>query len=418
MNKLKIRNNEKKIMLNTVMLYLMTFVKMVFPLLTLPYLTRVLSMDGYAVVSYVKASMVYMQIFIDFGFILSATKDIVKAEENYDEIEKIMGVTLMAKGILALLGFGIIGIVCITIPLLSENVLYTFLAYISIALTIFLPDFLFRGIEKMQAITIRFVIMRGLSTVLTFVFIKNDSHLLLIPILDIVGTLAAILWTWIEIHKMGIRVGRATIKEAMSSLVSSFIYFISDAATTVFGAFNTLLIGIVLSNRDIAFWSVAMQLISAAQALYSPITNGIYPNMVRERNFGLVRKILYIFMPLILLAVSGCFIFGEWIIVLISGAKYREAVGIFRCLLPLLIMSFPVMLLGWPCLGAIEKQKQVTFSTICAAILQILILIILMITNHLTLVTIAFARCLSELLLLGIRVYFCVKFRKEFVLKK
>lgn len=418
MNKLKIRNNEKKIMLNTVMLYLMTFVKMVFPLLTLPYLTRVLSMDGYAVVSYVKASMVYMQIFIDFGFIMSATKDIVKAKENYDEIGKITGVTLMAKGILALIGFAVVGFACIAIPILSENVLYTILAYTSIALTVFLPDFLFQGIEKMQAITIRFIIMRGLSTLLTFVCVKNDSHLLLIPIWDIIGTLVAILWTWVEIRKMGICVVKSSIKEALSSLSASFIYFISDAATTVFGAFNTLLIGIVLSNKDIAFWSVAMQLISAAQALYSPITSGIYPNMVRERNFGLVRKILYIFMPLILLAVSGCFIFGEWIIVLISGAKYREAVGIFRCLLPLLIMSFPVMLLGWPCLGAIDKQKQVTFSTISAAVLQILTLVILLLTNHLTLITIALARCLSELLLLGIRAYYCVKFRKKFVYRK
>lgn len=83
-----------KVLKNTVMLYIMTFAKMIFPLVTLPYLTRVLTVDGYAVVSYVKSAMVYMQIFMDFGFLLSATKDIVLAGGNKEAVSEILGETL------------------------------------------------------------------------------------------------------------------------------------------------------------------------------------------------------------------------------------------------------------------------------------------------------------------------------------
>ena len=86
-----------KVVSNTIMLYLMTFAKLIFPLLTLPYLTRVLSEESYAVVSYVKSCMVYMQMIIDFGFILSSVKDIVKANENKEEIGSIVGHTFLAK---------------------------------------------------------------------------------------------------------------------------------------------------------------------------------------------------------------------------------------------------------------------------------------------------------------------------------
>ena len=64
---------QKNVLKNIIMLYGMSIAKIVFPLLTLPYLTRVLSVESYGVVSYVKAVMQYMQLGVDFGFMLSGT---------------------------------------------------------------------------------------------------------------------------------------------------------------------------------------------------------------------------------------------------------------------------------------------------------------------------------------------------------
>ena len=71
-------NTEKKVLFkNTFSLYIMNFAKLIFPLFTLPYLTRVLSTESYGVVTYVKAFVTYIQLVLDFGFLLSATKEIV-----------------------------------------------------------------------------------------------------------------------------------------------------------------------------------------------------------------------------------------------------------------------------------------------------------------------------------------------------
>lgn len=77
---------KRVILKNTSMLYLLNLAKIVFPFLTFPYLTRVLSVDGYALVMYVRAAMQYMQIGVDFGFMLSATKHIVRAKDNRTRI--------------------------------------------------------------------------------------------------------------------------------------------------------------------------------------------------------------------------------------------------------------------------------------------------------------------------------------------
>ena len=128
--------------INTVMLYFMTFAKMIFPLLTLPYLTRVLSVDSYAIVTYVKSYMVYLQVLIDFGFMLSATREIVNCDGDKDKIGIIAGNTIVAKLMLAAVGLLFIMITTLFIPILRENLFYALLSYGAIVLTIFLPDFL------------------------------------------------------------------------------------------------------------------------------------------------------------------------------------------------------------------------------------------------------------------------------------
>ena len=82
----------KRLVKNTMFLYIMTFVKLVLPLITLPYLTRVLSKDAYGVVSYVKSCMAYVQLIIDCGFILSATKEVVEIFNSGDaDVNKKLG---------------------------------------------------------------------------------------------------------------------------------------------------------------------------------------------------------------------------------------------------------------------------------------------------------------------------------------
>lgn len=114
------------------MLYGMSIAKIVFPLLTLPYLTRVLSVESYGVVSYVKAVMQYMQLGVDFGFMLSGTRDIVKAKNDHEKLEKEVGDVLLARILLAAAAFVVLLGMIAVIPLLRANIGYTLLAFVTV----------------------------------------------------------------------------------------------------------------------------------------------------------------------------------------------------------------------------------------------------------------------------------------------
>jgi PST family polysaccharide transporter len=137
---------KNKLVINTAMLYIMNIAKLVFPFLTLPYLTRVLSVEGYAMVSYVKSVMQYMQLTVDFGFMLSATTAIVAACGDRKKIGSIVSHTILAKLLLCAAALAVLAGMTASIDLLRQNGMYVFLSFVTVALSAFLVDYLFRGL--------------------------------------------------------------------------------------------------------------------------------------------------------------------------------------------------------------------------------------------------------------------------------
>lgn len=400
---------------NSGMMYLMQFAQYIFPLITFPYLTRVLGPEKYGVMVYVYASISYFQILIDYGFMLSATKDVSENRNNKEQLGKIVGLVIKSKLLLIGVGFGFLALMVVSIPILRANAVFTYLSFIVVFLSIFLPDFLFRGIEKMGIITVRFVVSKALTTVLVFVLIKSSSDMLLIPVLNIIGSLIAILLTWISISRnFHIRVVFAPLQECWEIIKESSIYFISNLATTVYGAMNTIMIGLFAPAEQIAFWGTSLTLISAAQGLYPPITNSLYPHMVAKKDFHFVRQILSVMMPLIVIISVVVFGFANPIIRLLCGAQYIEAVPIFRALIPVLVFSFPVMLLGFPVLGIMGRVKETSMSTVVSAIFHFAGLILLVFLNQFTVLGVAILRSITEAILLMVRVTLILKYRKEY----
>ena len=404
----------KNIVNNTIMLMIFNIAKIVFPFITLPYLTRILTTDSYGIVAYVKTVMSYMQIFVDFGFVLSATKDIVKCREDKNEMERVIGDTMVARVILGGLGFVVVLILSLALPILRTNILYTMLSYVAVFLSIFLMDFLFRGLERMHVITIRFIVMKIISTIFTFVLIKGDQNLILIPILDIVSTLVAILMVWYEIGKMQLKLKFSEMKKVISTLKDSFVYFLSNVAATSLNALSTIIIGIYTSPTEVAYWSLCMQIIGSITACYNPISDGIYPEMIKTKNTAIIKKVLKIFMPIVLAGCIFSYFFANIGFMILGGEKYSNAVPVFRLLIPTLFFGFPAIIFGWPTLGAIGKAKETTVTTIIAISVYIIYIVGLIVTKSFTITIIAIGRSITDMVLFGTRYWFYRKYKSLF----
>ena len=405
---------QKNVVKNTGMLLALNIAKMFFPFVTLPYLTRVLSVDTYGTVAYVKTVMSYMQILVDFGFVLSATKDVIQAKHNKDELEHVIGDTIVGKMLLGLGALLVLLVLIAALPILRNNALYTLLSYVVVFESIFLLEFLFRGLEIMHVITIRFIVMKTLSTLLTFALVKSDADLLLIPLFDILSSLVAVLMAVYEVWKLGLRPKFTGIQKAIRTIRQSMVYFFSNAASTSFNALSTLIIGVQISQAQVAYWSVCMQVINAIQACYTPIADGVYPEMIKSRNLALIRKIVKIFLPLVAVGCCFAYVFAGLGMYILGGEEYLVAVPVFRTLIPVLFFGFLSVMFGWPVLGAIGKEREATFSTVCSVVLHIALLVLLIVTDSFTLINIAVVRSVTEMVFFGIRFFFFRKYRHLF----
>ena len=403
---------------NTSSLYILNIVKLLFPLLTLPYLTRVLSLDAYGMVTYVKALIAYVQLVIDFGFMLSATKNIVNACANPSKIGRIVGDTLAEKIFLSIISILIYSILMWQIPIMRENILFSVLYLLATVTNIFIFDFLFRGIEKMHAVAIPYVVSKTIITILTFIVVKDDSSILWIPILEGVGNLVAAVVSYGFLHHYGIKLSFSDLPVWVKDLKESSIYFLSNFATTIFGVFTTVISGFYLQSQEIAFWGIALQLLSAAKSLYNPIANSLYPHMIRTKDIQSVKKINRIMLVLIIFGVLIVLFFSNQILSIIGGEKYTISADFFKYLLPAFVASFYSMIYGWPVLGAIDKVKETTMTTILASIIQILGLGIFILSDNFSLVTLAICSSMSEVVLWISRYLIYFKNRSLFVRSK
>lgn len=96
--------------------------------------------------------MQYMQIAVDFGFMLSGTKDIVNAKADHEKLEKEVGDILLARILLVAVSFVVLLGMIAVIPLLRANVGYTMLAFMTVFLSVALFDYFFQGIEKCKSL--------------------------------------------------------------------------------------------------------------------------------------------------------------------------------------------------------------------------------------------------------------------------
>ncbi|WP_405077475.1 oligosaccharide flippase family protein [Limosilactobacillus reuteri] len=405
---------KKSVANNIFMLYLMNFTQLLLPLVVLPYLTRVLTVNGYGVVSYVKSVMMYMTLIIEFGFTLSATKEVVEAKNNKEDINIIISKVTVSKLILSILSFMVLLLLMYFIPLLRKYPLFTILSFFPSVLTIFLFDYLFRGLEKMEVITGRYIIMKGLATVLTFILVKGEQQILLIPILDIIGSAVANMWVLYEIKKMKLRFVKVSSKTIIKDINTSFIYFISNMASTAFGALNTIFVGIYLSTKDVAFWSIIMTLITAVQSMYGPVSDGIYPRMISSKSLKLFSRIVIIFIPICILGSLVTYFGSNIILTIIGGQKYVPAAKYLRECIPLFIITFFNIITGWPLLGSIGKVRETTFSTIIGSILQLTLLLFLGISGKFSISLLILIFTLTTFIMTIIKIYYAYKYRYLF----
>lgn len=347
LNKIKnIANTEdkKRLLSNFFSLSVLQGANYILPLITLPYLVRVLGVEYFGLLAFATATVTYFQILTDYGFDLTATREISIHRDDKEKVIEIFSSVMTIKFTLMFASFLLLTILVFSFEKFSNDTLVYFLTFGTVIGQVFFPIWFFQGMERMKYITYLNILSKTIFTIAIFVFVKEQSDYYLVPLLTSVGFLIAGIWSLYLIKKeFGISFQLQTHLTIKKYFIDGWDVFVSRIFVSLYTTINIFLLGLFTNNTVVGYYAIAEKIVNAVGGLFTPANQTIYPymakiyNQQKEKFFDFTKKIAISYLLLAIVMYIALYIFGEFIVRIISGNVDVNIMNIYYVLIFTLI---------------------------------------------------------------------------------
>ena len=331
---------------NIVSLGILQGTKYLLPLITLPYLTRVLGPQSYGKLSFIQILMQYFIILTDYGFSWSATRNIASKRDDINKVSEIFATTWVAQAILALFALLVLLVLMAFIPLIRQDKLIYFGGFLAVIGNVLFPLWLLNGLERMREIMVLNVGSRLILLIPLFIFVSSPDDMIWAVCITSSSTIFAGIISLIWIRYTGIVYWqRPNFIDVLQTLREGSMLFISKASISVYTTVIPLILGAIAGTTVLGFFNLADKIRTAAQSILNPISQALYPRMSclfanAQKDANIIIKWSLIATVLISGTTSAIlWIFSHWIILFLAGESYLSSVVLLKwvAFLPLII---------------------------------------------------------------------------------
>ncbi len=408
----ELKSKYGKLIENFLSLNVVQITNYVFPLITLPYITRIITPDKFGLVYFAIALNFYFCMFTDFGFYSSGVIDIAKNRDSQKRLSGIFSAIMIIKLILIAIAFIILCVLILSFERFKEDWLIYIFSFGVVIGNTFYPNWFFQGIEHMKLITLLNFISKFLSTMLIFVFLKQADDYMVIPILNSIGAIVAtIIGIYIAIFKFKIQFHFPSWRELKYQFKYSFSFFIAQFSNSFATNSNSVFLGLITNNTIVGYYIAAEKIYQALFNLSGPINLVMTPYMVKNKNLEFYKKVFWLVLILALGILLFFLLFSKQIITIFYGISMLNAYKMLKIFGLLIFVIFLSMYIGLPLLGAYNHTKEVNLSTIIGSITHVLGLSLLFILHRFTPYSIIIMSILSTTIILLIRIFYIKKFK-------
>lgn len=277
-------------------LSILKVINLVLPFVTLPYLIKTLGLEKYGAIVLGLSLVAYFQSLTDYGFNLSATREIARHRSSREQLSFIYSKTQTSKLYLLLFALSIIIPLIFIVPQFREDLLvYLLICLMLIGQSLF-PEWFFRGMEEMGYITILDVIIKGGFTIGVFSLIKSADDYWLYPFLFGSSYLfVAILSHILVIRKFRLKIYLVKPSKVIKALKLGFPLFINQFMPNFYNNTTTFLIGMLLGKQAAGLFGAIRQVTNLLNVLNSVVSTVVFPYLVRRQDkFGVFSKLYLI----------------------------------------------------------------------------------------------------------------------------
>ena len=325
---------------NIFSLFLIQGANYILPLITIPYLIRVVGIENFGLLAFAAAFVQYFVVLTDYGFGLSAPRRISILRDQKDALSNYISSIFVLKFLFLFFSAVLLTIVVALVPEYKANWLIYSVTFLLVVGNVIYPGWLFLGLEKMPMITAMNVSAKVLSVAAIFIFVSSPDDLVLAAIFQSAGTFIAGLIGIFAMKRLcpGVHFVWPGISALRDCLIDGWHIFISQLSAIMVNGSNIFLLGVLQGPAAVGYYAVAEKIIKAANNAQVPVCNSIYPRVSRlftqspEEALAFLRKTTKIMLPLMFFGSVLLIVLADYIVYLLSGKQEPDIALMIRIL--------------------------------------------------------------------------------------
>lgn len=328
---------DRVIFKNAASLLLIQAANFLLPLVTFPYLVRVLGPANFGLLAFAFAIVAYGVLLVDYGFNLSASKRVAEVRDDRAKVAQIFWSVSSAKALLGLLAFAAMIVASLAVPQLAEMRMVLLAATPMILGSLLFPGWLFQGLERMSVTSAFTIGSQALVVPLTFWLVRDAGDTWLATLIracaPAVAGLASL--TWLYRHRL-VEWQPPCWADTRRALAEGWHIFISTAAISVYTTSNQVLLGFLCGPLQVGYYAAADRVRTAAQGVSSVLSNAVYPRVSalmytdRPAALALVRKLMVIQGGATFFGGCALWLVAPSIVSLLMGPAFQPSVTVLR----------------------------------------------------------------------------------------
>ena len=333
---------------NTLWLYLVQFSSYLLPFLTLPYLSRVLSVEHFGQIAYAQSVIWNFVTLTEYGFNLTATRDVSIHRHSPEQLTRITNAVLMAKMILTFTGLAILLIITTLVTRIHAQRPLLLITFVSVFGYALFPMWLYQGLEMMRQVAFRDLAAKFVTFVLLFAFVRSDRDYLWAAVAQSSGLVLAGLVDLISVRRLTkVQFAMPEWSQVRAELRTGFPPFLFNGISAMAYSFSVMFVEWKGQIAQIGYFNAAFRIVSVVRALPGPVSVAVYSRLSyrasQDKNSPIrfVDKYWKVFAaPFFAIAVVVTLL-APWVVPAFLGKKYVPAV------VPLQILAWGPLLLAW-----------------------------------------------------------------------
>ncbi len=350
-NKLRELAIDRRLVRNVGALYGVQFAGYLLPLITIPYLTRVLGAATWGLVAFSQAFGAYASLVVEFGFGYSATREVAKRRESREELSGLVAGVVGAKVLLAVAAVALAVVAEQWIPLFRHHAVFFWAAMFWALAQGFSMLWYYQGFEQMRLVALLDVSGRALATAGIFILVHNPGDGWKVLALQGAGALVSVaVTTVLVLREVPVRLPSPRL--VWKTLGMGWNMFVFRGSLGLYSTGNTFILGLFAPADAVGFYAGAEKLARAVMGLLAPVQQSLFPRLShlahedRPRARRLARASLLAMSAFGAVSSLGVFVAAPWMVRIILGKGFALSVPLLRIMAALVFLDAVSTMLG------------------------------------------------------------------------